>query len=212
MLEDLIGQTKSSKVLQECVNIYKENFNKKFPNYFNENYTKMISLVSVTHKNEIKSLGMSCSDDLLTDNFGKWFGALIFPTTPISLQDDTDVARTVGMWSTGATWNSTNAGGVGSKIEVGNGITPVARSDFIIESLLQLLTSGAGGYNSALGQVDIPATGTSTFTDTITETALYGVWYDGAVRNYLLSHDILSPAVPVSAAETINVDYKLLMS
>ena len=173
MLEDLIGQTKSSKVMQECLNIYKEDFNKKFPNYFQDNYTKMVSLVSATEENEIKSLGMSCIDDLLTDNWGKWFGALVFPTTPITLKNNVDVDAIVNMWSSGGTYNSTNLGSIGSQIDVGNGTTLPTRQDFAIESLLQVLTSGNGGYNSGLGQVDIPGTGTSTFSDDIAETALY---------------------------------------
>jgi len=211
MLQDLVGQTKSSKVLQECVDIYLEKFHKKFPNYFVTNLTKCISLVSITENNEIKKIGMSKVEDLLCDQFGIWFGALVFPTTPINLKDSSGVVQVVNTWTSGGTWNST--GSIGTLIEVGKGATAPTRQDFVIENLLQVLTSGNGGYNSGLGTVDIPATILSNFTDTITETTWNGVWTSNAgVKQFLLSHDLISPSLSVLSGQTINVDYKLLLS
>lgn len=212
ILLEKIGETKTDKFLKDIVNIYKENFNKRFPDYFvNKNTLKSFSIVSVTKEKEVLALGMSCIDDLLTDNFGEWFGAFVFPTTPINMVDTGGVTVVVNMWSSGSTWNT--IGTVGTKIDVGKGTTPATRQDFDIENFLQTLNSSNGGFNSPAGQVDIPATIPSNFSDLISETALYGVWNSTTgVKDLLISHDNISPSVSVLLGQTVNVDYKLLLS
>lgn len=213
ILLEKIGETKTDKFINDIVKIYKENFFKRFPDYFvNKNTLKSFAIVSITEEKEVKALGMSCIDDLLTDNFGEWFGAFTFPTTPINMVDSSGVTQVVNMWSGGSTWNTTPSV-IGSKIDVGKGTSTPTRQDFTIENFLQVLNSSDGGFNSLAGQVDIPATIPSNFSDLVSETALYGVWLTVAgVKDLLISHDLISPAVSVLLGQTVNVDYKLLLS
>jgi len=213
ILLEKIGETKTDKLIREVENIYKEGFNKKYPEYFvNKNTLKAFSILTITENQEVKAIGMSCIDDLLVDIFGTWFGAFTFPTTPVTMKDNTGVDQVVNMWSGGSTWNTTPSV-IGSAIDVGKGTTQATRQDFKIENFLQVLNSSDGGFNSGLGQVDIPATIPSTFNDSISESALYGVWLSVAgVKTFLLSHDNISPAVPVLIGQTINADYKLILS
>jgi hypothetical protein len=215
LLLEKIGQTKTDRLIRECENIYKENFAEKFPNYFeNKNTLKSFSIVTITENKEVKSIGMSKVEDLLTDNFGKWFGAFIYPTSPITMEDDSSTNRTVTMWATGGTWNSVNIGGaVGTQVEVGTGTNVATRQDVALQNPQQILNSSDGGWNSSLGQVDIPATIPSTFSGNISEVGLFGVWaFSGGVGRFLLSRDNISPVVSVIIGQSINVDYKLLLS
>ena len=110
MLQEFIGKTKSQKLIDECHKIYKDNFQKEFPEYFEHNYTKVASVITILENNEIKQIGMSKINDLLTDNYGKWFGQFIFPTVNFSLTDIAGVARNNRSWSTSgasSVWNQT---------------------------------------------------------------------------------------------------------
>ncbi len=215
-LLEKIGQTKTDRLISECENIYKETFAEKFPKYFYRNNTvKSFSIVTVTENKEVKSIGMSKVEDLLTDNFGKWFGGFIYPTNDFQMIDESAVSRTMEMWGT-STWNINNGGGdVGTRIKVGHGTTPATRQDIAMENFDQELNSSDGGWNSGLGQVDVPATVPSDFADNISEVGLFGSWFTKTpsfVSNFMLSHDNISPVVPVIIGQTINVDYKLLLS
>jgi len=215
ILLDKIGDTKSKNVIDDCYKIYKENFQKQFPKYFETNHTKLCSLVTATDKDEIKSIGMSCINDLLTDNYGLWLNAIMGGIgVNITLRETGNQFRTVRMWSGGDTYNTTNQGSVGTAIQVGTGTTPATRQDFIIENLALSLISGNGGYNSGLGKIDIPANNVATANFQLSETTLLGVWIAFAigVKSFLLARDNISPVVSVVVSNTVNVDYALILS
>jgi len=117
------------------------------------------------------------------------------------------------MWGGGQVFNDTSSL-VGSQISVGTGITPATRQDVIIEAGQIVLISGNGGYNSGLGKIDIPASLISGSNFSLSETGLFGVWRVSGFQTlpFLLSRDNIAPVVSVSIAQTINVDYQLLLS
>jgi hypothetical protein len=221
MLQELVGETKSQKLIDDCYKIYKENFIKKYPDYFEKNHTKLCSIVTTLENNEVKNIGMSVIDDLLTDNYAEWFGSMFAcDSNNKNLTEEDGLVDILRFYTTtdNFKFNQVNSGlgGVGTRVKIGTGITPATRQDFKVETFLANLNSGNGGYNSGLGKIDIPATLTSTFTDTISEVGLYGVWFSatpiGRIGEYLLSHDIINPVVPVLNGQIINVDYQLLLS
>ena len=218
MLLEKIGDTKNQKLIDDCYKIYKEKFIKQFPNYFDNNFTKACSLVSVTEKNEIKSIGMSCMNDLLLDNWGNFLNGFMGGSgSAQQLRQTSGTFRTVGMWGGAQSlWNSTSVGGTGTSISVGDGITPATRQDFVLTSSRLGLGMGNGGYNSGLGKIDIPAQNISTISFSLSETGLFGVWAHStppaSVGSFMLSHDNISPVVSVIIGQTVSVDYSLILS
>lgn len=216
ILLEKVGETKTQKLVDDCYKIYKEKLQNQFPDFLEKNHTKICSVVSVTEKDEVKGIGMSCLNDLLLDNYGKFFNSFMggFGGS-ISMQIIGNQNRTVIMWGSGACWNTTNAGAIGSSIKVGTGTTPATRQDFKIEAGSVNLTSGNGGYNAGLGKVDIPANKVSTSSFSLAETGLHGVWTHSPapqVDEFMISRDNISPVVSVIIGQTINVDYQLLLS
>lgn len=219
ILLEKIGQTKTQKVIDDCYKIYKEKLDKKYPEYFSKNSSKMCSLVTTTEKNEIKAIGMSKLNDLLTDNWGLILGGILDGASRnnITLKDETGIGTfQFRVWGTQTqVMFITNSGSVGSQIKVGTGTTAPTRQDFRMETLVQTLVSGNGGWNSGLGKVDIPATGTAGSGFSISETGLFGRWVAWAflvVKTIMIAHDAISPVVPVINGQSINVDYELLLS
>jgi len=212
-----IGQTKSQKLIDDCYKIYKENFDKEYPEFFDNTKTKMMSLVTVTEKNEIMGIGMSKLNDLLTDNWGNIFGSIVDCFSQgFAITDEQGLVRggrVYGLQT--ACIFTTNFGGVGSLIKVGTGITPPTRQDFELTTVEQTLTSGNGGWQSGLGKIDIPASGTAGSGFIISETGLFGAWANfntNLVKNFLIAHDLISPTVSVIVGQSINVDYNMLLS
>jgi len=215
MLQDFIGQTKNKKVIDESHKIYLEQFQKRFPNYFDSNYSKAMSLVTITEEQEIKNIGMSKVDDILNDNYGKFLLAFLSGNSSNVSLTTTSGSRDFRFWgSQTQLFNITNNGVVGSRIAVGSGVTPATRQDTNIESEKNKESTGNGGWNSGLGKIDIPMlSAIATLAYDITETALFGAWIPTAQvpHETMLSHDVFSP-VSVIIGQTINVDYQLLMS
>jgi len=218
ILLDKIGDTKTQKLIDDCNKIYKENFTKQFPKYFDNNFTKACSLVCVTEKNEIKSIGMSCLNDLLLDNWGNFLNGFMGGNSSAQqLRQTSGTFRTVGMWGGAQSlWNSTSVGSTGSSISVGTGTTPATRQDFVLETSVLGLGMGNGGYNSGLAKIDIPAQNISTIAFSLSETGLFGVWAHSTppatVGSFMLSRDNISPVASVIIGNTVSVDYTLLLS
>lgn len=216
MIQHLIGQTKSQKLVDEAFGIYKELFQKYYPEYFQNNHSKCLSVVTVLENNQVMNIGMSKVDDLLNDNWGKFLASFIAQnSSSVTLQDITNTSQTTQIYGfSNDKFNNVASGNIGSIISVGSGITPATRTDTDIETLLQTLVSNNGGWNSSLGKIQAPAASVSTFTGTIVETVLISRWARsvGSTSDFLLSRDNISPGVPVSIGETINVDYNILLS
>jgi len=224
-LQDFRGKTKTQNVLDDIGKIYKENLYKLFPEYFTKHSTKSYCVVSaLENKDEIKNVGMSKVDDLLTDNFGQWLGTVLFTERQ---QDANLIKATDGVLVDWATWRTGNGfrnfgfaqagSSTGMLIKTGTGSATPVRSDFNLQSLTQTMLSQVGAYNSGLGKVTMPSTKVSTINETISEAGLFGVWNMLAgngvlVKNVLLSRDLISPVVPVSIGQQINVDYEMILN
>jgi len=216
-LLEFTGETKTQNVLDDIRNIWKEKFDKMFPDYFSKNYSKCFSIVSSVKDGEIKNIGMSQVDDLLVTNWAFWFGKFMFNDGgTYQFFDDSGVSRDLIIWKSAdapkTMWSSSPASG--SKIKVGNGDTPPTIADFDLTNPLQFFNTGTAGTDVPNGQINIPATIGSTFTDDIKETGLFGHWGDnlGVVRDYLLAHDLIDPIIPVIIGNTINVDYQIILN
>ncbi len=215
ILLEKVGNTKNKKLIDDCYKIYKEKLFKQYPEYFETNHSKMVSLVTTTENFEIKSIGMSCLNDLLTDNWGKFLNGFMGGITSVNLKIISGLDKDFLMWGSGSTWNNRQAGAVGSLIQVGSGTVTATRQDFALANFVASLSSGVGGWNSGLGKIDIPANAIATSSFTISETGLFGVWVHSpapAVDNVLLSRDNISPVVNVISAQSINVDYQMLLN
>ena len=223
-LLEYIGETKTQKLQNEISQIYFEEFNKKYPN-FSYNH-KMNSLVTVTKNFEIKSIGMSCINDLITDTWANFLGALLagdFAVLPNPPTISGSTSHTLNVYSSFSDdkFNNLNFGSVGTLIQIGEGVTPATRQDINIENPFgsspenTRLGTGVGGWNSGLGQIQIPVQMIAGSSGTISETCLYGKWRvtaGGGNETYLLSRDNISPVVNFIGGETINVDYSMVFN
>ena len=218
-LLEYIGETKTNNLIEKINKEYFEIFHKKFPSY-NE-MLKASSLVTVTKENEIKSIGMSCMNDLLSNNYGIYLASLFGGQLAVqTLKDITNADRNVTFFGAGANFNSTTGVACGTQIQIGQGSTLAVRTDFNIEtpfatspeSLIQ--NTNAGGWNSALGQilasmVSIGAGGAGTVSETIFVHAMNSL---ATQRKFLMSRDNISPGASFILGQTINVNYTFLFS
>ena len=223
LIQEFKGETKSNKIIDNCYHIYKELFTKQFPEYFQKNHSKMFSLVTITEDNEIKDIGMSKVDDLLVDNWGEFFGALLGGTSA-TMKNNGGSSKTVNVYGSAQTrlFSITNNGAVGTKIRVGTGTTPATRQDFAIQSAFigspenTFQPTGEGAWSTGLGQISIPMqlviNGVG---GALSETVLFGNWATiSPVENqqYCISRDNISPVVNVIVGETVNIDYTMVFT
>ena len=219
-LLEYIGETRTQKLQNEITKTYFENFHKQFPNFAYNH--KMNSLVTVTKENEIKSIGMSCLNDLITDTWANFLGVLIAGGTAVLTISNIATHR-LNVYSSFSNdkFNNFSFGSVGTLIQVGKGVTPATRQDFNIENAFAVspensrIGTGVGGWNSGLGQVQVPMQLISSSSGAISETCLYGKWNvtsGGGNETYLLSRDNISPVVNFIGGESINVDYTMVFN
>ncbi len=222
ILLDKIGKTKTDNLIQDCYKIYRESFDKQFPDYFDKNHLKGISFVTSHEKdsNEIVGIGMSCPDDLLTKQFAQVFGGLIGGSDGANPDD---VKNTGGGGNIGHTHGGSGFDGIGTSnffgrgltIALGNGSDAITKTAFVATNLFRSLVSNFGTFNSGLGQVLWTASNTVLADDIIKQTSVTGRWnrQDQAITEfYLLLWDNINPNVPVLLGETVNVEYKLVFS
>ncbi len=218
-LLELVGKTKTQKLLDEITSEFQETFMKKYPDYSKYYPTKANSIVTVTEENEIKKIGMSCLNDLFSDQWALILG-LIF-----SNGGDNNVIpknsfgnhnfRFAGL-GLNDQFNATNkVTQGGGSTDIGSGLTPPTRLDTQIQTLKTNIQNASAGYNSGLGKISCPAQTANILTYDLSETALYlqcfllSPIFENA--QMLISHDLISPVVPVTNGETINIDYSLLI-
>jgi len=219
-----IGKTKTEKLLMEIGTEYQELFRKRFPNY-QENYpSQALSIVSILEKGEIKQIGMSCVNDLILENFGKFLRNLWSGSTSLfNMIDNAGVSR--GNLSVFGNNDNTllnllgNGSGqtLGSLGQIGSGIATAQRTDFKIQTPIGVgdVSTTNGGYNSGLGRVTVSFQFGLSGSGNIAEAGLFGRWYsqDGTnERTFMIAHDNISPIVPFVDGETANVDYQWNMS
>ncbi len=223
-LLEKIGETKTDKLIQDCYKIYREGFDKLFPEYFDNNLVKSISFVTTHDKDssEIKKIGMSCPDDLLVKQFAQWFSGLIGGSNganPDPIRNTSNQTFGLGNSHGGSNfscWGTRiNNDPTGMILRIGNGITPPFKNAFVAPDMFRSMITTDGTFVSGLGQVTWAGQNTVTGDDTIRQTAVYGHWKlggSGLVSDYMLSWDVINPFVNVFTSETVNVEYKLVFS
>ncbi len=218
-----IGETKSDKLIREIQSEYFELRDKKFPP--KENKLSCNTVISVTKDKEIKSIGMSCINDLLLDNFGKFIqGAFLRNSGTLNTIADTGVLETtryIGNVANTARYNSIVNVSTGTRFQVGQGTTPATRGDFKTETPFtnggledNQTSTGTGVYTVGINRVNVagvisPTTGTGS----ISEFVMFGIWQKfpqaQQTRNYALSRDNISPVANFGIADAINIDYAI---
>jgi len=216
-LLDNIGKTKTKNLVEQIHDNYRELFEKKYPKYFENNYAKACSLITVTEKNEIKSIGISKVDDILNDNFGGMLGGILSNSSWQTLNTS---GSPIGIGVTNFTTTDTNLPqNKGMRIQIGKGLTPATRSDFKIEDPFLVSqestqrTTGNGGYNSGLGQVTASSVFVAGGAGAISESIfIYSFRVANTSTTGIWSRDNISPVANFIIGQTINVNYAFLLS
>ncbi len=213
-----IGKTKTKKLLDEITKEYYENKKKVFP--ISQNLLNPSCIVSVIKEKEIKGIGMSCINDLLLDNFGVWYSAIFSGNQTGEINNVGDVSEEFD-WNGESTAynNSVTPNVIGSKVQVGQGLTPASIGDFTIETPFGVApesnrnNTGIGTYTVGLSQIFVPsAISPTTGSGDISEAGLAMRWRKpstGLVTELLITHDNISPVVPFLAGNAINIDYTI---
>lgn len=214
LLHDYKGYTFKQKVIDDCNKILLEEKAKVF-GYLPR--PSEVSLVTVLdkNKNEILDIGGSKPNDLILNNFGKLYHqAHGTPGVTVVLQDIGDVGNALRA-SGGNRYTQVVTFAGGTQIQVGSGSTPPDRTDFNVETAFASApengrgSTGAGGYNSSLAQVQVARSiGATGGSGTINESCLFGVWVNTAnvTKIIMIARDAIS-GVGFVAANFINVTY-----
>ena len=227
-LLDYIGKTKS-RSLQDDIAKYVIEKKKVFCKV--DNFNLPMSIIDVTHpgEKEILQLGASIPSDLILDGFGQWINSWIgLPATNDFIDDSGNLLSAVKVKQTGSNLNSTECIDRGIQFEtapdevspcgtlfrLGSGITPPARGDFKIETLLgsapenSFQGTGNGGWNSVLGKATVArsypnAVGSGTINE-IGAFAQVARRFSSFIT--MLTHDLVSPGVSYTPGQVINVN------
>ncbi len=224
LLNSLIGQSFNQKSKFEADNILKE-IHKKADQYSMEK-----ALCYVLDKGEIKGVGGSSLmqnkksgeivSDLILDQFGVLFAGVLskFQVADKIIQLKTTLGGLVNLKAigSGTTFPQLGFGGIGNRFQVGSGSTSPARSDFNIETAFGTapesgLMSPASDpvFNSGLGNFKMIASIIAGGAGTINESVWIGTFLNtaNATNSYAFFRDIISPAVPFIAGQSIALEY-----
>ncbi len=221
ILLEKIGETKTQKLIEDCDKIFMEQFRKEFPNYFETNYLKSIAKVVVTKpkSTEIKGIGMSCINDLMTKQFAQWLGAMLGnQRTTSGGNPKRTTGATVSTFgashggSTGSMWGripTPTATARGLKIAVGNSLIPPTKLDFNQVGNILGLVVNAGTFNSGLNTVSWTAQNTALSDFTISSSNVISQWSipEFGSGEWLLLNDLISPTSNVVNGESIFLAY-----
>jgi len=218
-----VGETWNEKLKNQ---ISKEYFElKQKQSSIVENNVSPMSIVRVSDPNEteIKSIGMSCINDILNDNWGNFLRGFFSGTAQdISpMTDSLNANKPIRTNGTVITYNSTDSGAIGTQMQIGKGLTSATRQDFNIGNPFvsapeeDPFDTGFGGYNSGLGQVTVGGLLTPTGgAGAISETVLFAKWrhIGNTINDFVLSRDNISPVVNFIIGQAVNVEYILQLS
>jgi len=216
-----IGKTKTDKLINEITSEYFELKKKTIP--FSKNEMNFACVVSVIKQNEIKSIGMSCLNDLILDNYGIWIKHCIFRNgSSEALKNIFGSSSTYLLLSVDNNAYNTNASNspCGSQVQVGSNTTPALRSDFQIISPFanggiedNPNNTGTGAFLGGVSRVFVPSTISPTIGGgIIAEAILIQKWRKsvaGFTDQIAISRDNISPVVQFFAGDTINIDYTI---
>ena len=226
LLNSLIGQSFNQRTKFEAEKILTEIHSKA-----QDRSIGKMALCYVIDKNQVLGVGGSTllkdkkgkiTSNLILDNFGLWL-AKIFSTLTTTNQSFTGV-NTGGANSpihsralTSNVFNITSGGAVGVRLIVGSGSTPPARTDFFVQTKFitapenALFASGFPVYNSVLGNFKNLGSILARGSGTINESALVDRMRTQAsgIADLSLFRDIISPAVPFIAGQSIALEYTI---
>jgi len=185
-LLEYIGKTKTQNLTDEIQKEYRELVNKKYPNSHNIITNSLIQVTDLDDT-EIKSIGMSCVNDLFLNNLLVmlsfiWSGTGSFTD---KLQAGAGFPFTNITNSTSVKFNNPDLGGIlGSRVQLGSGSTPPLMDNTSVETPL---TSGSpeqdraicgdSSYSVGLSKITIPTVISPTNgSGTIRESVLFGHW------------------------------------
>jgi len=224
LLNSLIGQSFNQRTKFEANNIVKE-IHKQADQYSMEK-----AICYVIDKGEIKGVGGSSLmqnkktgeivSDLIMDNMGLWM-AKLFSTLTTANQSFTgknNVNANIAIHSRALTsnvFNITSGGNVGINLAVGAGSTPPTRQDFNLATAFVTppenvsFSAGFPVYNSGLGTFKNLGSIIAGGSGTINESVLFNLMRTQASGLSLLTlfRDIISPAVPFIAGQSIALEY-----
>jgi len=156
--------------------------------------------------------------NLILDQLGIFMAQLMHPngltSTSINMQDATNTTRNFFVYRASDDFNRT--GTSGSLVQVGSSTTAPARTDFNIGTPFGTAPENAtfAGvsnpvYNSGLGNYKYIASITAGGVGTINESILENRWNDSGnvIRDIVLFRDIISPAQPFIAGQSIALEY-----
>ena len=180
------------------------------------------STVIISDHDIIKGIDQSKPNNLIMDNFGAWlagfFRAPVIGNKAVTLTDSAGTPRnTVYVYYDSATEGVFNidAGDIlGTRFQVGAGLTPAARADSNVETAFgtapedAVFDSGSGSY--AVGSIAVAGAIIAGGAGTINETCLFGAWtYELTAADFLLFHDILAAGEAFVIGNTITVAYTI---
>jgi len=226
LLNSLIGQSFNQRTKFEADKILKE-IHKKADQYSMEK-----ALCYVIDKGEIKGIGGSSLmknkktgeivSDLVLDNFGVLLAGVMSRFRAVdkivSLTDTSGNPITLKAIGTSTTFPQLGFGSIGNRFQVGSGSTPPARTDFNIETAFGTPPESGGlfpstdpVFNSGLGNFKMNASITAGGAGTINESIWIGTFLNtsNATNLYAFFRDIISPAVPFIAGQTIALEYTI---
>ncbi len=215
-----IGETKTENLLNDISKQFQENLVKRFPDYYKSQILKSLSIVSITENKEIKSIGMSCMNDLLTDNFGNFLKGIL-GIQGFFMNDLSNSAKQYNCPNGTTAYNHSGIGTLGTTIQVGTGLTPATRQDTNIQNPFGTAPessafnlAGVGGWNSGLGQISMSGAITAGDSGAISEAVLIQKFrnFNLGTGTSVFSRDNISPVANFIVGQTINVNYVLLMS
>jgi len=215
-----VGETWNEKLKNQISKEYFELKQKQISLVENNVYPMSIVRVTDPNETEIKSIGMSCINDILNDNWGNFLRGFFTGTAQDITPMTNQLAQNKPIRTNGNAlpFNSTDSGAIGSEMQIGKGVSGATRQDFNIESpfaSIPRFDTGFGGYNSGLGQVSVNGLLSPTpEAGAISETVFFAVWrHIGATtERYLLSRDNISPVVNFIIGQAVNVEYVLQLS
>ncbi len=227
ILLEKIGETRTEKLITDCNKIYMEEFRKEFPNYFESNYLKSICKVITTHKesNEIKGIGMSCMNDLMSANFAKWLGGFLGNTNQTTGSDMRGHPTGGGFpcgfshgAGNGSGWGSNQVGIRGLILSVSNA-TEIPIKDIFTpppSTSGQSLLVNAGSFSAGLNTVTWSGGNTSLVNPSffISNANVLATWSRNNTTDatWVILADSISPSVEVIFGESIFLEYTFQFS
>ena len=192
-----------------------------------QNLSEAVSVSILNKGRKILDIGFNDPDDLMLDNLGVLFAAMLFSPTnsgtrTMTLKDlggsNNGAFNTYGVGSYSC-WNgaTTNTGGQGTKFQIGSGTTAAARADYKIQTAFATSPESgdfspvAGAYQAGTGVINLAACVTAGGSGTVNEVLMKGYFSQNGMNNtydtFALFHDILASGVSFSPGNIINVVY-----